>query len=83
MDSVLLVSIIVAQFLFIVVLECLHRSDRARLEAYMAEEREALLNRLMARDLTEYVQADLASKYQPPQQPVMHDGIDDDFNVGM
>lgn len=83
MDSLLLVALIIVQFLFIIALELMHRNERIRLEDIMAEEREALLNRLMARDLTEYVQADLASKYQPPQQPVMHDGIDDDFNVGM
>ncbi|MGQ9698527.1 MAG: hypothetical protein ACUVRO_11115 [Armatimonadota bacterium] len=63
---VVLVFLLVFSLLFLAYREWFHSREMARLEAMHAEERRELLNRLMARNLGEYVQAEVASRIGVP-----------------
>jgi hypothetical protein len=75
-------ALVVFLALLIVFQERRHVAERIAIMDRHYAEREALLNRLMARSLTEYVQADLAARYQPQDQTVrQYEG--EDYAVGL
>lgn len=75
-------SLVVFLTLLIVYQEWRNAKERTSLMDRHYAERESLLNRLMAKNLTEYVQAEAVSRYQPQeQQPSRYEG--EDYEVGL
>lgn len=77
-----LVGLVAFLVAFLVWREWQHTVERLAIEEKHYQERQALLNRLMARDLPEYVNAELASKYQQLVTE-QNAGGESDYEVGV